>query len=482
VKKYIGLIIWFLPFITSAQLVMTNNYYVVLNGGNSTNPTTLVLTNSGPSAITRTGTGWIVSENEFNVVQWNIGTSTGTFVVPFGYSTVQYLPVTLNISTGGTGSGNIKFSTYHSTALNSGNKPSDVNNLTPFILPGNPSNSDDSYNIADRFYVIDANTGYSVKPTLGNITFSYISGTANSEVASPNILTESRLMAQRFNSTTKTWTDWFAEGCTDAIVGNVGTVQTGTVTPANFYRSWSLWDNTMTLPLQVTGSTLSCYGDNNGTASVTVYGGVSPYAYSWATAGGTSSSASGLTAGTYTVTVTDNHSCSASIPATITQPSAPISVKHDSVADGGSCNGIAAVTASGGTPPYTYLWATGGQISDTIKGQCSGTYCCTITDNNNCTYNTCVTIKLFTGINNVNSPSAINIYPDPNTGHFNIDGLIKGQIVEIYDYIGQRICTKIADETKMNCDISDRANGIYLVRIQNSDGNIYTLRKIVKTQ
>jgi hypothetical protein len=178
---------------------------VKITGGSQSTPTTIVLTTPGPTGVTTTG-GWIVSENEFNMVQWNIGTNTGTYIVPFGDSTLQYLPLTLNVSTAGVGNGVVKFSTYNTVALNTPN-PSDVTNLNAFILPGNPSNVDDAYNIADRFYIIDANTGYTTKPAAGNITFSYISGTAYSEVAAPNVLAESHLMGERFNSTTNTWSD-----------------------------------------------------------------------------------------------------------------------------------------------------------------------------------------------------------------------------------------------------------------------------------
>jgi hypothetical protein len=47
----------------------------------------------------------------------------------------------------------------------------------------------------------------------------------------------------------------------------------------------------------------------------------------------------------------------------------------------GSCDGTMTANASGGTPPYTYLWAPGSQTGSTVSGLCSGTYGVTITDN-----------------------------------------------------------------------------------------------------
>jgi hypothetical protein len=57
-----------------------------------------------------------------------------------------------------------------------------------------------------------------------------------------------------------------------------------------------------------------------------------------------------------------------------------------------------------------------------------------------------------------------------------------GQVIELYNYLGQQIASVVADKTMMQFDISTQANGIYLVRIQNRDGSVVTATKIVKTQ
>lgn len=65
---------------------------------------------------------------------------------------------------------------------------------------------------------------------------------------------------------------------------------------------------------------VSGYGGSNGAATVTPGGGTPGYTYSWSPAGGTAATASGLTAGMYTVTVTDANGCSTTANAMITQP------------------------------------------------------------------------------------------------------------------------------------------------------------------
>jgi len=382
-------------FATFGQAIVSiQNCYIIENGGTSGTPVYIGIGNPSTNAVATAGsTGWIISESEFNMLKWNISTATGTYVIPFGYSTAQYLPLTLNIATAGIGSGTINFSTYHTPALNSGAEPSDVNNLNPFILPGSPTNTDNSYNIADRFYIIDANSGYTTKPTPGNITFSYISGTGNTEVGAPNTLTESRFMAQRFNSGGSTWGDWFGEGCTDGIVGNIGTVQTGQVTPANFFRSWSLWDHTMSLPLKMSGTNIPACAANIGTATVTAYGGVLPYTYLWNN-GQTNSTATGLSAGSYTVTTRDNHGCTSSISVTIFQ-SSPFLINASVVTNEGCYGnsiGVATSLASGGATPYTYLWNPTSQTTATATGLTARNYTVTATDKNGCTATASVTV------------------------------------------------------------------------------------------
>lgn len=51
----------------------------------------------------------------------------------------------------------------------------------------------------------------------------------------------------------------------------------------------------------------------------------------------------------------------------------------------GSCDGSMAVSASGGTPGYTYLWMPGLQTTPSITGQCAGCYTVIVTDANSCT-------------------------------------------------------------------------------------------------
>ncbi len=136
---------------------------------------------------------------------------------------------------------------------------------------------------------------------------------------------------------------------------------------------------------------VSCFGGNNGTATVTISGGTSPYTYSW-TNGDTTTAADSLIAGMVYVTVSDSNGCSGMDSALISEPVAlsNIIIKTDVNCNGGN-DGTATVTPSGGTIPYTYSWSNG-DATATIDSLSQGTYTVTITDLNSCIDSASVTI------------------------------------------------------------------------------------------
>ncbi len=150
---------------------------------------------------------------------------------------------------------------------------------------------------------------------------------------------------------------------------------------------------TLTVAASVT-SNLICHGGNTGATSSTPGGGTSPYTYSWMPSGGTNSTATGLTAGTYTITVTDYQGCTASAAVTVTQPVAlavtPSVTKN--VACNGGNGGATSAVASSGTGPYTYLWSPIGGSTNAATGLTAGIYTITLTDNCGASVSAAVTV------------------------------------------------------------------------------------------
>jgi len=147
--------------------------------------------------------------------------------------------------------------------------------------------------------------------------------------------------------------------------------------------------------LGVTNSSIniSCFGGSNGSATATVNGGSAPYTYLWSPSGGNAATATGLAAGTYTCTITDNIGCVATTSVTIVAPSAiNVSSMQQNVACFGGSNGDAMVMVSGGTGPYTYSWSPSGGSGAMAMNLSAGIYSCIVTDANGCTITQSFTI------------------------------------------------------------------------------------------
>ncbi len=131
-------------------------------------------------------------------------------------------------------------------------------------------------------------------------------------------------------------------------------------------------------------SDVTCYGQNNGTATVSVFGGVPNYTFNWNN-GATQSSITNLSAGTYFVTVTDSHGCTTSQSVTITEPQ-PIQISTNKTNPScyGYSDGNIQTQVLGGTQPYTYQW-NNGATTQNLTNLSTGTYTLTVTDHNGCT-------------------------------------------------------------------------------------------------
>ncbi|MFN5878355.1 MAG: gliding motility-associated C-terminal domain-containing protein, partial [Flavobacteriales bacterium] len=129
-----------------------------------------------------------------------------------------------------------------------------------------------------------------------------------------------------------------------------------------------------------------CNNGNNGTATVSASGGNGTLNYTWNTnPAQTGTTASNLSAGTYTANVTDANGCSASVLVTIGNPAAIIATVSITNANCAAADGSATVTATGGTGTLSYSWnTTPAQTTATASGLVPGSYSVTITDANGC--------------------------------------------------------------------------------------------------
>lgn len=130
-------------------------------------------------------------------------------------------------------------------------------------------------------------------------------------------------------------------------------------------------------------SDVSCYGLSDGSANALISGGTAPYTYTWSNGIGTSA-ISGLSAGVYTVNVTDSQGCTGSAMAAINQPqNITADIQSNSVSCFGMSDGSIIITAAGGTGSLNMTW-NNGETGFILVGLSADTYTGTITDANGC--------------------------------------------------------------------------------------------------
>jgi gliding motility-associated-like protein len=163
-----------------------------------------------------------------------------------------------------------------------------------------------------------------------------------------------------------------ANGCTATITANVSATDGPEINLVN-------------------STDVSCFSANDGSATVSATGGAGGNVFVWQPGGLTGPSQTGLSAGTYTVTVTDSEGCPASLTVTISQPAA---IVLDLTSLPSACDvddGSVSVVATGGAGGFSYLWSNSATTS-TVNGLGAGIYNVTVTDAQGCQATGSVTV------------------------------------------------------------------------------------------
>jgi len=202
---------------------------------------------------------------------------------------------------------------------------------------------------------------------------------------------------------------WDNGQTTNTAIGLAAGVHCVTVTDFNGCENISCI--TLTQPsAAVTGTVVgtdpACAGTPTGSATATPAGGTAPYTYLWSDLQ-TNQTATGLAAGSYSVTITDSLGCTGVASVTLTDPSALVLTISGStgVNCAGDSTGSATVNASGGLAAYSYLWSSGATTA-TATNLSAGVNTVTVTDASGCTA---------TALVNINSNSSITVTSLTNT-------------------------------------------------------------------
>lgn len=258
------------------------------------------------------------------------------------------------------------------------------------------------------------------------------------------------------------YTFLWSNNATTQDITNVGagnyTVTVNDVNSCSATASFTI-NEPYALALTASVINVACAGAATGSIDITVNGGVFPYSFIWSN-NATNEDAFFLTAGPYSVTVTDQNSCTLTQTFTITQPLPLISFTQGvDVTCYGASNGAANLAVNGGTPPYSYLWSNFQGIED-ITGLSGGMYFVIITDANGCTKKDSVFINEPAPLNLTTVISNISCY---NANDGAIDLTVTGGTTP-YSYAWSNGAT--------TQDLTNLQNGTYVVTV--TDNNLCT--------
>lgn len=146
------------------------------------------------------------------------------------------------------------------------------------------------------------------------------------------------------------------------------------------------------LNVNVNATNISCYGRNDGAVSISVSGGTEPYDYQW---NGQTAEANptNLSAGNYSLVVTDANTCTATFSATITEPDELVAIPNITpITCAGADDAVLSASATGGTGTYAqYFWFLAENPNSPVCVQpqyqnvAAGNYLLVVKDSHNCT-------------------------------------------------------------------------------------------------
>ena len=233
----VQLLLIFSHFAFSQSMIISDGTYINIKNGAK-----LIFENAGPNEIQKTGSiGGIFTEGESAEVIFKNVNQLGIYQVPFVSTEENTIPFTFTINTLGTGSGEIHFSTWETGDDNLPYPASvtAVNDITGL---------DNSSSVIDRFWSIDM-IGYANRPN-GEFEFTYDD---NDLVG--NLITESQLYAQRWNSDDLTWGDWLYSPTANPTTNRVNLFFEA---PEDQYPIWTLVDQSDPLPIELVRFTNDC--------------------------------------------------------------------------------------------------------------------------------------------------------------------------------------------------------------------------------
>ena len=231
-----------------------------------------------------------------------------------------------------------------------------------------------------------------------------------------------------------------------------------------------------------TATNVSCNGGSDGEISIIANGGIPPYTFM--IENGTSGQ---LSAGFYTVMVTDSNDCSSTTEVEITEPTAiTIDVIQTVEEENMAANGAIVVDISGGVGAYTYSW-TGPDnftsIEEDLVNLSAGDYVLVVTDENGCEVSSeVVTVDRLTSVEEAIWAKDLRLFPNPASNILTLElpiFITSDLTVELLNATGQtvQLIDTERNSNALRMNVSSLPSGLYWVKMQ-MEGDV-VVRKVV---
>ncbi|WP_289056031.1 T9SS type A sorting domain-containing protein [Carboxylicivirga marina] len=241
------------------------------------------------------------------------------------------------------------------------------------------------------------------------------------------------------------------------------------------------------IEVEVTTMDCNCFASADGEIRLVVTSGTPPYTYHWSTIDGANlaqgqANQYNLTAGSYSLTITDNNTQSLSETYTISEPSEIVAIETITDETCVDCNdGSISISIEGGAGGYDINWSNG-DSGENITGLNSGLYTAYISDMIGCykTLSYQVNTQVSTDVAKKENRNDFHVFPNPVTNDLFIScrHFRKNTLCEVYSLEGKRLTSKICNESLSRISMTDLECGIYFVKIIKSNQS-YTY-KIIK--
>lgn len=210
----------------------------------------------------------------------------------------------------------------------------------------------------------------------------------------------------------------------------------------------------------------SCHGYSDG--AIDVWGG---YSYAWSD-GATTTSRSGIGAGMYFLTATNQSSPCVTVEAIEVVEPAEFHAVYDFTLPQpeDSSNGVLSVSVFGGTPPYSYNWSNSSTAA-TITGLGEGQYFLTVTDANGCVFTDTALLGYPTGIASRPPVPAVRLFPNPVSDQLTIMAGSGILFISVYDVQGRMVLSQACSAaSEQRIDTGLFGQGFYVVEITTQQG------------